>query len=67
LILDFLSQFSPRLRAVLALLREVMDMLVTVEDILHDKGSDPKVQKALNKMRDIRRKFDTINGFSDGR
>jgi hypothetical protein len=67
LILDFLAQFSPRLRAVLALLREVEDLFVVVEDILHGKGSDPQVQKALNQMRDVRRKFDTINGFSDGR
>jgi hypothetical protein len=65
--LDLLARFSPRFRAVLELHREVLDMLVTVEDVIHDKGSDPTVQKALNQIRDIRRKCDTINGFSDGR
>ena len=65
--LDLLARFSPRLRAVLALLREVDDLFVVVEDILHGKGRDPQVQKALNQMRDIRRKLSTINGFSDGR
>jgi hypothetical protein len=65
--IDLLARVSPRFRVVLELLKEIEALLVTVEDVLHDKGSDPKVQKALNQMRDIRRKFDTINGFSGGR
>ena len=60
--LDFLAQFSSRLRAALELHREVEDLFVTVEDVLHDRGHDPKVQKALNQMRDVRRKLDAIRG-----
>ena len=60
--IDFLARFSPRLRSVLALLREVENLLVAVEDVLHDRGSDPRVQAVLNQMRDVRRKFDSIRG-----
>ena len=57
-----LAKFSPRLQAVLALPREVADLLVAVEDLLHDKGHDPKVQRALNQIRDLRGKLDGIRG-----
>jgi|TARA_R100001530_G_scaffold89578_1_gene62379 hypothetical protein len=60
--IDLLARFSPRLRAMLALLREVEDLLVTVEDVIHDKGRDPKVQRALNQIKDIRRKFNMLRG-----
>ena len=60
--IDLLARFSPRLRAMLALLRELENLLVAVEDVLHDRGSDPKVQAVLNRMRDVRRKFDAIRG-----
>ena len=60
--LALLAKFSPRLRAMLMLLREVENLLVAVEDVLHDRGSDPKVQAVLNRMRDVRRKFDSIRG-----
>jgi hypothetical protein len=59
---DFLARFSPRLRAVLALLREVEDLLVVVEDVIHDRGSDPRVQSVLNQMRDVRGKFAALRG-----
>ena len=60
--IDLLARFSPRLRAVLELPKEIEDLLVTVEDIIHDKGRDPKVQRALNQIKDIRRKFDMLRG-----
>jgi len=61
--IDFLARFSPRLRAMLTLLREVENLLVAVEDVLRDRnGSDPRVQAVLNQMRDVRRKFDSIRG-----
>ena len=60
--IDFLARFSRRLRAMLTLLREVENLLVAVEDVLHDRGSDPRVQAVLNQMRDVRRKFDSIRG-----
>ena len=46
----------------LELLREVENLLVAVNDVLHDKGSDPKVQVVLNEIMDIRRKFDMLRG-----
>jgi len=61
--IDFLARFSPRLRTMLELLREVENLLVAVEDVLRDRnGSDPRVQAVLNQMRDVRRKFDSIRG-----
>jgi len=60
--IDFLARFSPRLRTMLELLREVENLLVAVEDVLHDRGSDPRVQAVLNQMRDVRRKLAVIRG-----
>jgi len=61
--IEFLARFSPRLRATLALLREVENLLVAVEDVLRDRnGSDPRVQAVLNQMRDVRCKFDMLRG-----
>ena len=61
--IEFIARFSPRLRAMLTLLREVENLLVAVEDVLRDRnGSDPRVQAVLNQMRDVRRKFDSIRG-----
>jgi len=59
---DFIAYFSTRLKAALSALQEVEDVFVAVEDLLHDKGSDPAVQRVINKMRDIRRKFAVIRG-----
>ena len=59
---DFIAYFSTRLKAALSALQEVEDVFVAVEDLLHDKGSDPKVQRVLNEMRDVRRKFAVIRG-----
>jgi len=60
--IEFIARFSPRLRAMLELLREVEHLLVAVNDVLHDRGSDPKVQVVLNEIMDVRRKFDAIRG-----
>ena len=60
--LEFIARFSPRLEAVLALPREVSDFLVGVEDVIHDKGHDPKVQRVLNDLRVLRKKLDDIRG-----
>ena len=60
--IEFIARFSPRLTALLSLPREVQDVFVAVEDLLHDKGSDPAVQRILNEIRDMRRKFTVILG-----
>jgi hypothetical protein len=46
----------------LMLLREVENLLIAVEDVLHDRGSDPRVQAVLNRMRDVRYQFDMLRG-----
>jgi len=58
----FIARFSPRLQALLALPKEVADLLVGVENVIHDKGHDPKVQRVLNNIRVLRKKLDAIRG-----
>ena len=60
--IKFIARFSPRLQAALSLPKEVADIFVAVEDLLHDKGSDPAVQRCLNNIRALRRKFTVIRG-----
>jgi hypothetical protein len=60
--IEFIARFSPRLTALLSLPREVEDVFVAIEDLIHDKGSDPAVQRILNEIRDMRRKFTVILG-----
>lgn len=60
--IEFIARFSPRLQALLALPKEVADVLVGVEDVIHDKGSDPKVQRVINNIRVLRKKLDDIRG-----
>ena len=57
---DFIAYFSTRLKAALSALREAEDVFVAVEDLLHDKGSDPAVQVVLNDIRDLKRKLHGI-------
>ena len=59
---DFIAYFSTRLKAALSALTEAEDIFVAVEDILHDKGSDPAVQVVLNDIRDLKRKLQAIRG-----
>ena len=59
---DFIAYFSTRLRAALSALQEVDAVFVAVEDLLHDQGSDPAVQRCLNNIRALRRKFTVIRG-----
>jgi hypothetical protein len=59
---DFIAYFSTRLRAALSALKEAEDVFVAVEDLLHEKGSDPAVQVVLNDIRDLRRKLHDIRG-----
>ena len=59
---DFIAHFSTRLKAALSALQEAEDVFVAVEDLLHDKGSDPAVQVVLNDIRDLRRKLHGIRG-----
>ena len=59
---DFIAYFSTRLKAALSVLTEAEDIFVAVEDILHDKGSDPAVQVVLNDIRDLKRKLQAIRG-----
>jgi hypothetical protein len=57
---DFIAYFSTRLQTALSVLTEAEDIFVAVEDILHDKGSDPAVQVVLNDIRDLKRKLHGI-------
>ena len=57
---DFIAYFSTRLQTALSVLTEAEDIFVVVEDILHDKGSDPAVQVVLNDIRDLNRKLHGI-------
>ena len=59
---DFIAYFSTRLQAALSALQEAEDIFAAVEDLLHDKGSDPAVQVVLNDIRDLRRKLHGIRG-----
>ena len=59
---DFIAYFSTRLKAALSALKEVEDVFVAVEDLLHDKGSDPAVQRCLNDIRALRHKLAIIRG-----
>ena len=59
---DFIAHFSHRFQATLSVLKEIDAVFVAVEDLLHDKGADPKVQRVINEMQDIRRKFAAIRG-----
>ena len=59
---DFIAYFSHRLQAALSVLKEIDAVFVAVEDLLHDRAADPKVQRTLNQMRDIRRKFTAFRG-----
>ena len=60
--LGLIALFSPRLRTALSVLREVEDVFVAIEELIHGQSGDPKVQRALNQIRDIRRKFDIVRG-----
>ena len=60
--LNLIAKFSPRLTALLSLPREVQDVFVAVEDLIHDRAGDPKVQAVLNEMRDVQRKLAVIRG-----
>ena len=59
---DFIAYFSHRLQAALSVLKEIDAVFVAVEDLLHDRAADPKVQRTLNQMRDIRKKLAAIRG-----
>ena len=59
---DLIARFSSRLQAALSALKDVDAVFVAVEDLLHDKGADPKVQRTLNQMRDVQRKLAVIRG-----
>jgi hypothetical protein len=60
--INFIAKFSPRLQAVLALPKELQDVFVAIEDLIHDRAGDPKVQAVLNEMRDVQRKLAMIRG-----
>jgi hypothetical protein len=60
--LEFIARFSPRLQAILALPKELQDVFVAVEDLIHDRAGDPKVQAVLNEIRDVQRKLAVIRG-----
>jgi len=60
--IEFIAKFSPRLQAILALPKELQDVFVAIEDLIHDRAGDPKVQRVLNEMRDVQKKLAMIRG-----
>jgi len=60
--IEFIAKFSPRLQAILALPKELQDVFVAVEDLIHDRAGDPKVQAVLNEIHDVQKKLAMIRG-----
>ena len=60
--IEFIAKFSPRLQAILALPKELQDVFVAVEDLIHDRAGDPKFQAVLNEIRDVQKKLAIIRG-----
>jgi hypothetical protein len=60
--IKLLARFSPRLQAALDLPKEVAEVFVAVEDVIHSQASDPKVQALLNDIHDLQRKLVVIRG-----
>lgn len=60
--IDFIAKFSPRLNAILSLPKELQDVFVAVEDLIHDRAGDPKVQAVLNEIHDVQKKLTIIRG-----
>ena len=60
--IEFIAKFSPRLQAIMALPKEVQDVFVAVEDLIHDRAGDPKVQAVLNEIHDVQKKLAIIRG-----
>jgi hypothetical protein len=58
----FIAKFSPRLQAIMALPKELQDVFVAVEDLIHDRAGDPKVQAVLNEIHDVQKKLAIIRG-----
>jgi hypothetical protein len=60
--IEFIAKFSPRLQAIMALPKELQDVFVAVEDLIHDRAGDPKVQAVLNEIHDVQKKLAIIRG-----
>ena len=60
--IEFIAKFSPRLTAILSLPKELQDVFVAVEDLIHDQSADPTVQAVLNEIHDVQKKLATIRG-----
>ena len=60
--IEFIAKFSPRLNAILNLPKELQDVFVAVEDLIHDRAGDPKVQAVLNEIHDVQKKLAIIRG-----
>jgi hypothetical protein len=60
--IEFIAKFSPRLQAIMALPKELQDVFVAIEDLIHDRAGDPKVQSVLNEIRDLQKKIAIIRG-----
>ena len=60
--IEFIAKFSPRLQAILALPKELQDVFVAIEDLIHDRAGDPKIQAMLNEIRDVQKKLAMIRG-----
>ena len=60
--IKLLARFSPQLQALLELPKEAQDIFGAVEDLMHDRSGDPKVQALLNDIHDLQRKLVVIRG-----
>ena len=60
--IEFIAKFSPRLNAILSLPKELQDVFVAIEDLIHDRAGDPKIQAMLNEIRDVQKKLAMIRG-----
>jgi len=62
--IKLLARFSPRLQAALDLPKEVAEVFVAVEDLLHDQtGRNPKAQAVLNDVHDLQSKIVLIRRY----
>ena len=60
--IEFIAKFSPRLNAILSLPKELQAVFVAIEDLIHDRAGDPKIQAMLNEIRDVQKKLAMIRG-----
>ena len=61
--IELIAKFSPRLNAILNLPKELQDVFVAIEDLIHDQaGRQPRAQAVLNEIHDVQKKLTMIRG-----